>query len=108
MSYTHLDHKNYLQAKREREMAYREAGSMLKYFQDKITENHSFQYTLLMDCEEKITNLFWADAKMLVDYAHFGALLTLLLEQTRSEGLFGVFLGFNHFRETVIFGVVLL
>jgi hypothetical protein len=39
MSYTHLDHKNYLQAKREREMAYREAGSMLKYFQDKITEN---------------------------------------------------------------------
>jgi zinc finger SWIM domain-containing protein 3 len=36
MSYTHLDHKNYLQAKREREMAYREAGSMLKYFQDKI------------------------------------------------------------------------
>jgi hypothetical protein len=52
LSYTCLDHKNYLRTKRARKMAYGEAGSMLKYFQDKIVENHSFQYALLMDCEE--------------------------------------------------------
>ena len=33
--------------------------------------------------------------------------LTLLLEQTRKVSLFGVFVGFNQFRETVVFGVVL-
>jgi hypothetical protein len=76
LSYTRLDHKNYLRTKRAHEMAYGEAGSMLKYFQDKIAENHSFQYALLMDCEEQIANVFWVDAKMLIDYAHFGDVVT--------------------------------
>jgi len=53
-------------------MAYGQAGSMLKYFQDKIAENQLFQYALQMDCEEQITNIFWAHAKMIMDNAHFG------------------------------------
>jgi hypothetical protein len=39
LSYTRLDHKNYLRTKRECDMEYGEVGSMLKYFQDKICEN---------------------------------------------------------------------
>ncbi|XP_057247363.1 protein FAR-RED IMPAIRED RESPONSE 1-like [Beta vulgaris subsp. vulgaris] len=35
-------------------------------------ENPSFQYSVQLDCEEKITNIFWADAKMIIDYASFG------------------------------------
>ena len=46
LSYTLRDHKNYLRAERQREMAYGQAGSMLMYFQEKITENPSFQYAL--------------------------------------------------------------
>jgi zinc finger SWIM domain-containing protein 3 len=72
LSYTLRDHKNYLRAKRQREMAYGQAGSMLMYFQDKIAENPSFQYALQMDIEEQIANIFWVDAKMLTDYAYFG------------------------------------
>jgi zinc finger SWIM domain-containing protein 3 len=33
LSYTLRDHKNYLRTKRQREMAYGQAGSMLKYLQ---------------------------------------------------------------------------
>ena len=58
LSYTLRDHKNYLRTKRQREIAYGQAGSMLKYFHDKIVENPSFQYALQMDCEEQITNIF--------------------------------------------------
>jgi hypothetical protein len=25
-----------------------------------------------MDCEEQIANIFWADAKLIMDYAQFG------------------------------------
>jgi len=32
LSYTLQDHKNYLRGKRQREMAYGQAGSMLMYF----------------------------------------------------------------------------
>ena len=46
LSYTLRDHKNYLRSKRQRKMGYGQAGSMLKYFQDKIAENPSFQYAL--------------------------------------------------------------
>jgi hypothetical protein len=52
LSYTCLDHKNYLRTKRTCEMAHGEAGSMLKYFQDKIAKNHSlepFYFLLFID-----------------------------------------------------------
>ncbi|XP_023156640.2 protein FAR1-RELATED SEQUENCE 5-like [Zea mays] len=71
LSYTIRDHKNYLRGKRQREMVYGQAGSMLKYFQDKMAENPAFQYATQMDAEEKIANIFWADARMIADYIHF-------------------------------------
>ena len=49
---------------------------MLKYFHDKIIENPSLQYALELDYEEHITNIFSADAKMILDYANFGDVVT--------------------------------
>jgi hypothetical protein len=45
-------------------------------WQDKMCENPSFYYAVQLDAEEHITNIFWADAKMLVDYAHFDDVVT--------------------------------
>lgn len=89
---------------------YGEASSMLKYFQDKVTENPSFHYAVQLDCEDQITNIFWADAKMIVDYAHFGDVITFdtTFGTNKEYRPFGVFTGFNNFRETVIFGAALL
>jgi zinc finger SWIM domain-containing protein 3 len=100
LSYTLQDHKNYLRAKRQREMAYGQAGSMLSYFQEKIAENPSFQYALQMDREEQIANIFWVDAKMLTDYAYFGDVVSFdtTFGTNKESRPFGVFLGFNHFR----------
>lgn len=76
LTYTCRDQKNYLRSKRQREMAYGEAGSMLRYFESKKIENPSFQHVLQKDCDGQIANIFWADAKMIVDYAHFGDAIT--------------------------------
>jgi zinc finger SWIM domain-containing protein 3 len=110
LSYTLRDHKNYLRTKRQREIAYGQAGSMLKYFHDKIVDNPSFHYALQMDCEEQITNIFWADAKMIMDYAHFGDVVSFdtTFGTNKESRPFGVFVGFNHFRETVVFGATLM
>jgi zinc finger SWIM domain-containing protein 3 len=91
-------------------MAYGQAGSMLKYFQDKIAENPSFQYALQMDCEEQIANTFWADVKMVMDYAHFGDVVSFdtTFGTNKESRPFGVFVGFNHFRQTVVFGAALM
>ena len=110
LGYTCRDQKNYLRSKRQRELAFGQAGSMLKYFHEKIIENPSFQYALQLDCEEHITNIFWADAKMVLDYAHFGDVVTFdtTFGTNKEYRPFGVFLGLNHFRETTIFGAALL
>ena len=70
LGYTCRDQKNHLQTKRKRELAYGQAGSMLKYFHDKIVDNPSFQYDLQLDCEEHITNIFWAHSDLQLDGNH--------------------------------------
>jgi hypothetical protein len=83
-------------------MKYGEAESMLKYFQEKNAENSSFHYALQLDCKEQITNIFWVDAKMIINYAHFRDVVTFDITFGTSTEYrpFGVFIGFNHFRET--------
>ncbi|EEC76851.1 hypothetical protein OsI_15021 [Oryza sativa Indica Group] len=63
-----------------------------------------------MDSEEQIANIFWADAKMISDYAHFGDVVSFdTTFGTNNESRpFGVFVGFNHFRETIVFGAALM
>jgi zinc finger SWIM domain-containing protein 3 len=110
LSYTLQDHKNYLRGKRQREMAYGQVGSMLRYFQEKNVENPSFQYALQMDQEEHIANIFWADAKMLTDYAYFGDVVSFdtTFGTNKESWPFGIFVGFNQFRETVVFRACLM
>jgi len=63
-----------------------------------------------MDREEQIANIFWVDAKMLTDYAYFGDVVSFdtTFGTNKKSRPFGVFVGFNHFRETVVFGAVLM
>jgi zinc finger SWIM domain-containing protein 3 len=46
LSYIFHDLNNHLRSKQERELDFGQAGSMLKYFHDKIVENPSYQYEL--------------------------------------------------------------
>jgi hypothetical protein len=83
---------------------------MLKYIHDKIAENPSFHYATQMEIEEKIANIFWTDAKMSVDYAHFGDTVSFdtTFGTNRESQPFGVFVGFNQFRKMIVFGVALM
>ena len=44
-----------------------------------------------------------------MDYAHFGDVVSfdITFETNKESRPFGVFVGFNHFRETIVFSVVL-
>ncbi|XP_075650051.1 protein FAR1-RELATED SEQUENCE 5-like [Castanea sativa] len=108
--YTEIDQKNYLQTRRQQSLIYGEAGSLLRYFQQQLVHNPSFHYVVQLDIEEQITNIFWPDVKVTIDYAHFGDVFSF-------DNTFGTnkefrplagFIGFNHHSETVIFGAALL
>ena len=79
LGYIPLDAKNYLRARRQRSMVYGEIGSLMEYFQTQLLENPSFIHAYQMDCDEQVTNVFWADAKMILDYGYFGEAVIFFL-----------------------------
>ena len=89
---------------------YGEAGSVLLYFQQQVINNPSYFHAIQLDNEEQITNIFWADAKMIIDYVSFGDVITFdTTYRTNKEFRpLGIFIGFNHHRKVSIFGAALL
>ncbi|KAL8138216.1 hypothetical protein V2J09_004217 [Rumex salicifolius] len=63
-----------------------------------------------LNCEEQMTNVSWADTKMLIDYALFGEVVAFdtTFGTNKKHRPLGVFVKFNHFRELVFFGATLL
>ncbi|CAJ2644510.1 protein FAR1-RELATED SEQUENCE 5-like [Trifolium pratense] len=110
LGYTRVDQKNYLRIKRLKNMAYGEVGSLLQHFQQKCIENPSFYHGIQLDIDEQITNIFWADARMIMDYEYFGDVVTLDTTYSTNNAYrpLAIFAGFNHFRGVVIFGAALL
>lgn len=58
------------------------------------------------DSDEHRTNIFWADAKMILDYGQFGDVVSFdtTYKINKEHGPCAVFVGFNRHREIVIFG----
>ncbi|KAL9665646.1 hypothetical protein QQ045_021067 [Rhodiola kirilowii] len=105
-----VDHRNFLRTRRQHYLIYGDAGSILSYFSRKAKENPFFFYDLQLDSEEQITNIFWADARMRIDYGLFGDVVSFdtTYSINKESRLFGVFIGLNHHRSTVIFGATIL
>ncbi|KAG0478127.1 hypothetical protein HPP92_012846 [Vanilla planifolia] len=104
------EYKNYLSSKRMKTMQMGDAGSVLKYLQTMQHENQSFYYAIQLDEDDKLTNVFWADERSLIDFNCFGDVVCLdTTYKINGYGRpFAPFLGVNHHKQTVIFGAALL
>ena len=91
-------------------MAYGEVACLLKYFQNQALKNPSFYHVVHLDSAEQITDIFWADARMIFDYGLFGDVVSFdtTYQTNEANSPFEVFVGINHHRETVIFGTALM
>ncbi|GAV82031.1 FAR1 domain-containing protein [Cephalotus follicularis] len=76
LGFLRVDQNNYLRTKRQRALVYEEWGSLLRYFENQVLKYPSFFYAVQLDKEELITNIFWADARIHIDYELFGDVLT--------------------------------
>ncbi|XP_004309765.1 PREDICTED: protein FAR1-RELATED SEQUENCE 5-like [Fragaria vesca subsp. vesca] len=110
LSFTRQDQKNYLQTVQQRKMKFGEASYLMEYFSKQMLENPSFFYEKQLDSEDQITNIFWADAKMIMDYGIFGDVVSFDTTYKLNEANrpFAIFVGLNNHRETVIFGAALM
>ncbi|KAL7170075.1 hypothetical protein ACSBR2_035010 [Camellia fascicularis] len=110
VGFTREDQKSYLCVKRQRYLQYGEAGTLLSYFHKQAANNPYFYYAVQLDVDEMITNIFWADHQMIIDYEIFGDAISFetTFRTNKEYRPFSLFTGFNHFRMTVVFGAALL
>ncbi|XP_059658565.1 protein FAR1-RELATED SEQUENCE 5-like [Cornus florida] len=110
VGYIKQDQQNYIRTCRQNELQYGEEAWLTNYFVTHACDDPSFFYALQLDAEQMITNIFWADPKMITDYGHFGNVVTFdtTYKLVHSNRPFALFLGVNQHRETAVFGAALM
>ena len=91
-------------------MEHGEAANLGRYFSKQLKKNPSYYFATQLDYEELITNIFQADARMIIDSSHFGDVIKFdtTYSTNRDARPLEVFLGLNHHKETIVFGGALL
>ncbi|XP_009801826.2 protein FAR1-RELATED SEQUENCE 5-like [Nicotiana sylvestris] len=110
LGYTKRDHKNYLRDKRTDSLKHGVARSLVNYFEKRTLEDPAFRFSLQLDDEGLITNIFWADGKMIRDFKIYGDIVSFdtTYRTDKEYRPLALFVGLNNHREMVIFGAALL
>ena len=87
-----------------------DTGGLLEYLQRMQSEDLNFSYAIQVDLDDLITNIFWADGRMKLDYEHFGDVVCFdtTYKKNKEGRPFALFVGVNHHKQTIIFGAALL
>ncbi|KAL8263625.1 hypothetical protein R6Q59_021755 [Mikania micrantha] len=88
----------------------RDAQNLLDYFRKMQAENPGFYYAIQLDDDNRMANVFWADARSRTAYSHFGDTVTLntMYKAKQYKVPFAPFTGVNHHGQTILFGCALL
>ncbi|XP_060200856.1 protein FAR1-RELATED SEQUENCE 5-like [Lycium barbarum] len=110
LGYTRRDQKNYLRDKRKDSLKHGVARSLVDYFEKQILEDPAFRYSLDLDDDGLITNVLWADGKMIRDFKIYGDVVSFdtTYRTNKEYRPLALFVGLNNHREMVIFGAALL
>ncbi|XP_040364377.1 protein FAR1-RELATED SEQUENCE 5-like [Rosa chinensis] len=110
LGFSQKDYMNYIHRKRMSKMEKGDAGAILQYFQKMQSENSSYFYSIQLDEDDMITNIFWADARSVSDCSLFGDVLCFdTTYRTNEYGRpFAPFVGVNYHKQTTLFGAALL
>ncbi|EYU42903.1 hypothetical protein ABFS82_14G176500 [Erythranthe guttata] len=88
----------------------RDAHNLLTYFKKMQSENPGFYYAIQLDEENRLSNVFWADARSRTAYNHFGdaVVFDTMYRPNQFQVPFAPFTGVNNHGQMVLFGCALL
>ncbi|KQK12934.1 hypothetical protein BRADI_1g06907v3 [Brachypodium distachyon] len=69
------DYKNYIRTRSTKDMPLGDAQAICEYLQRMKGKNPSFFYSIQVDEDDQIRNVFWSDIKSMMDYNYFGDVL---------------------------------
>lgn len=101
---------NLVRALSRRRSLGRDAQSLLCYFTRMQAENPGFFYAIQLDDDNRLTNVFWADARSRTAYENFGdaVIFDTMYRPNQYHVPFAPFTGVNHHGHMVLFGCALL
>ncbi|KAK9993571.1 hypothetical protein SO802_023274 [Lithocarpus litseifolius] len=110
LGFLNVDYKNHVNSKRREALKKGDGRAVMDYFRKMQLEDPSYFYSIQLDDDNQILNIFWADSRSIVDYGHFGDVICFdTTYRTNSYGRpFAPFIGVNHHKQSIIFGVALL
>lgn len=110
LGFTREDMKNRLYSKRSLKVNEGDTGGVLEYMEKKSSEDVNFFYSIQVDEDDLITNIFWTDSKMIADYEVFGDVLCFdtTYRKLNDGRPFGLLVGVDNHKKSVVFGAALL
>jgi len=110
LGFTREDMKNKLYSKSSLQINHGDTGGVLEYLEKKTSEDGKFFYSIQVDEDDLITNIFWTDSKMVADYEVFGDVVCFdtTYRKLNDGRPFGLLVGVNNNKKTTIIGAALL
>ncbi|KAK8916235.1 Protein FAR-RED IMPAIRED RESPONSE 1 [Platanthera zijinensis] len=102
--------RNYIEKVRRLRLGAGDASSLQNYFKKVQSVDANFFYTIDHDEENRIKNLFWADARCRAAYEDFGDVITFdtTYLTNKYDMPFAPFVGVNHHGHSILFGCGLI
>ncbi|KAL5706913.1 hypothetical protein ACHQM5_025019 [Ranunculus cassubicifolius] len=87
-----------------------DAQTIYEYFMRAQVSNPRFFYAMELDDQQRLRNVFWADTKSRIDYAHFGDVVTFDTSflKNKYDTKIVLFVGVNHHGQSVLLGCALV
>ncbi|GAU43932.1 hypothetical protein TSUD_135800 [Trifolium subterraneum] len=104
------DMHNYVSTEKLKYIEAGDAQSLLNHLQNRQAQDSMFYYSVQLDQESRLTNVFWRDGKSVVDYNCFGDVV--IFDTTYRANKYNLicapFVGVNHHLQNIMFGCALL
>lgn len=78
LGFLDVDYGNYVQSKRKMALKKGDGRAVMEYFHKMQLEDPSYFYSIQLDDNDLIMNIFWVDTRSMVDYGHFGDVIIKL------------------------------
>ncbi|KAK9180305.1 hypothetical protein WN943_029513 [Citrus x changshan-huyou] len=110
VSFLEKDCRNFVDKTRRLQLEEGDAMALLKYFQKKQAECNGFFFSIDLDEEDRLKNVFWADSRSRAAYKYFGDVITFdtTYLTNKYDMPFAPFVGVNHHGQSILLGCKLI
>ncbi|KAH9777142.1 protein FAR1-RELATED SEQUENCE [Citrus sinensis] len=106
VTFLEKDCRNFVDKTRRLQLEEGDAMALLKYFKKKQAEYNGFFFSIDLDKEDRLKNVFWADSRSRAAYKYFGDVITFdtTYLTNKYDMSFAPFVGVNHHGQSILLG----